>query len=69
MATQLTTENAPMVATIICREHPEWGTKRFNYRDQPLCNGRFASSHGVGCNASVLFEEEYRFWDVVTWKK
>lgn len=64
----LTKENAPRVATVICIAAPEWGTKRFNYREQPLLEGRFADTVGVGCNSSVLFEGEYKYWAVASFK-
>lgn len=64
----LTKDNAPRVATVINIAAPEWGSKRFNYREQPLIEGRFADTVGVGCNSSVLFEEEYRFWAVASFK-
>lgn len=61
----LTIENAVTAKRIQCIAHPEWGIKRFNYNDQPLTNGRFASSWGVGPNSAVLFEGEYKFWEVI----
>lgn len=64
----LTKENASRVATVINIAAPEWGAKRFNYRDQPLLNGAFADTVGVGCNSSVLFEGEYKFWVVASFK-
>lgn len=64
----LTKENAPTVATVINIAAPEWGTKRFNYREQPLLEGRYADTVGVGCNSSVLFEDQYKFWVVDSFK-
>ena len=64
----LTKENAGKVSTIISKTNPEWGTKRFNYNEQPLSDGRFASTQGVGSNSAVLFESEYKFWNVASWK-
>lgn len=64
----LTKENAPLVATVINREHPEWGTKRFNYRAQPLTDGRYADTLGTGFNSFVLFEGGYNFWAVASFK-
>ena len=62
----LTKENAKTVKTIRNIQHPEWGIKRFNYNEQPLNNGEFASTWGTGSNGAVLFEYEYKFWEVVS---
>lgn len=64
----LTPENAHKVATVISKNNPEWGSKRFEYKAQILNEGRFAHVVGVGCNSSVLFESEMKFWNVETWK-
>jgi len=64
----LTVINAPMVSTIINKKHPEWGTKKFNYNEQPLSNGKFVSSFGSGCNSAVLFEADYKDWYIKSWK-
>lgn len=63
----LTAENAPLVRSIVNIKNPEWGEKRFNYNAEKLTNG-FASSWGVGCNSAVLFESEYKFWVVASFK-
>lgn len=61
----LDTENAPTTKLIRCIDHPEWGIKRFNYNAQPLLDGEFASTWGVGPSSAVLFESEYKFWEVI----
>lgn len=61
----LTKENAGMAHTVRNIANPEWGTKRFNYNDQPLNDGAYVSSVGVGCNSSLLFEYDYKFWEVI----
>lgn len=66
--TVLTIENAHLVATIINIKNPEWGSKRFNYNDQQLTEGRVCSSFGVGCNSAILSDNEFKFWHVATWK-
>lgn len=66
--TQLTTQNAHTASTVINIKNPEWGAKKFNHNDQPLTDGKFASTVGVGANSSVLFEEEYQFWAIETFK-
>lgn len=66
--TPLTKENASQVSTVICISNPEWGAKRFNYKEQPLTEGQFADTVGVGCNSSVLFHGNYRFWAVASFK-
>ena len=63
--TILTTENAKTAKTIRNISNPEWGNKKFNYNAQPLNGGRFASTWGVGSNSAVLFEGEYKFWEVI----
>lgn len=60
--TALTTENAPFVSVIECIDHPEWGTKRFNFD----CSKDKHHSHGCGSNSAVLFESEFKFWRVVS---
>ena len=62
----LTKGNAGATKTIRNLDHPEWGTKRFNYNEQPLNDGEFVSSFGVGSNSSILFEKDYRFWEVIS---
>lgn len=64
----LTKENAPLVATVINLAAPEWGSKKFNYKEQPLLEGRSCDTVGVGCNSSVLFEDDYKFWAVASFK-
>ena len=64
----LTAENAKNVSTVINANHPEWGAKKFNYNAQPLNDGKFAHTVGEGCNSSVLFEDEMRFWNVASFK-
>jgi len=61
----LTIENAPAAKIIRNIGNPDWGTKRFNYKDQPLINGQACSSWSSGSNGALLFESEYRFWEVI----
>ena len=65
----LTTEIAEHVATIINIDHPEWGVQRFNYKDQPLNDNRYAHSWGTGSNSAVLFEGNFKYWAVVSFKR
>jgi hypothetical protein len=64
----LTKENAHRAATVSCIANPEWGVKRFNHNDQPLTEGRFASSFGSGSNSAVIFEYEYHLWQIESYK-
>lgn len=66
--TTLTTENAHLAATVINLANPEWGSKRFGYNEQPLNDGKACSIVGSGSNSSVLFEHEFKFWGVASWK-
>ena len=59
----LTTANAHRVSTIENIAHPEWGTKKFSYN----LDGEGMSTQGVGCNAAILFDDEFKFWHVMTW--
>lgn len=59
----LTIEDAADVFTVINKEHPEWGTKRFNF--DPVYGHH---SHGTGSNSALLFEDEFHFWAVYTKK-
>jgi len=61
---ELTIQNADKVSTVICKSNPEWGTKRFNHNEQPLNDGKSVST----CGNSILFENEYKYWNVSTWK-
>jgi hypothetical protein len=63
----LTLANAHTASTVICKANPEWGSKRFEFRSQPLRRGDAASSVGVGCNSSVLFDHEFHYWAIVTY--
>lgn len=63
--TTLNTENAKTATIIRNINNPEWGEKKFNYNEQPLNDGKFVSTWGVGSNGAVLFESEYRFWEVI----
>jgi len=61
----LTIKTAKTAKVIRNIQHPEWGTKKFNYNDQPLPNGDVCSSFGSGSDSAVLFEKDYKFWEVV----
>jgi hypothetical protein len=61
----LTKENASTAKFIRNIKNPEWGEKRFNYNSQQLNDGECCSSWGVGCNSAILFEYDYKFWEVV----
>lgn len=62
--TPLTIENAYLVSVVQCIDHPEWGTKRFDYDEK---YGHH--SHGCGSNSACLFEGEFKFWEVITFHK
>jgi hypothetical protein len=64
----LTTELAQHVATIINIHHPEWGVQRFNYKAQPLTDNNYAHTWGTGSNSAVLFEGNFKYWAVVSFK-
>ena len=64
----LTTENMHLVSTVISIANPEWGAKRFEMNGQPLNDGKAAHIVGTGANSSVLFEHEFRFWAVASFK-
>ena len=63
----LTRENAHKVSTIISKKFPKWGSKRFNHNAQELNDGTSTSTQGTGSNSSVIFEDEYKFWNVYSW--
>lgn len=64
----LTIENASKVATVISKSNPEWGTKKFQYNGQTLNDGLMAHIVGTGSNGSVLFNSEFKFWSVASFK-
>lgn len=60
----LTYENASKVTSIISNEHPEWGTKRFSHNE----DGLGLSTRGIGSDSSLLYDHEFKFWNIATWK-
>lgn len=64
----LTIENAATVSTVINKSNPEWGVKSFFFHAQELTDGEKASLVGRGGNSSVLFDEEFKFWSVASFK-
>lgn len=64
----LTPENAEKALTIVNIAHPEWGVQRFNYQAQPLGSGDFAHTWGQSWNSAVMYENEMKFWGVVSFK-
>jgi len=64
--TILTVENAKTTKTIRNINNPEWGVKRFNYNEQPLNDGKAVSTWGTGVNSAILFEYDYKFWEVIS---
>jgi hypothetical protein len=62
--TTLTIENARTASTIINKANPEWGTKRFDFDNS---KDRF-HSFGSGCNSALLFESEFHFWEIASYK-
>jgi hypothetical protein len=61
----LTKDNASKAILIRNIIHPEWGDKPFHYNSQQLNNGECCSSWGSGCNSAIIFEYDYKFWEVV----
>lgn len=57
----LTPDIAKHVLLIINKEHPEWGTQRFNYDPSEYKH----HSWGTGSNSAVLFESNFHYWAVV----
>ena len=60
----LTKENCKTASTIIKKTNPEWGTKKFNFDG----SGDGFHSHGVGSNSALLFEHNFKLWNIVTTK-
>lgn len=61
----LTKENAPQTKLIRNIKNPEWGEVRFNYNAQQLNDGDKCSTFGSGSNSALLFDSEFKFWEVV----
>jgi hypothetical protein len=61
----LTVKNAKTAKLVKNIQHPEWGSMRFSYNAQPLNDGCACSTAGSGSNSRVLFESEYKFWEVI----
>jgi hypothetical protein len=65
----LTKENAHKVATISNKANPEWGKKRFYHECQELNDGLPpASGFGKGTCETILFESEFKFWNIESYK-
>jgi hypothetical protein len=60
----LTVDNMHKAQTIICIGHPEISAKKFN---QDHSADKF-HSRGVGSNSAVLFEREFHFWAIASYK-
>jgi hypothetical protein len=60
----LTKQNAHRALTVKNINNPEWGEKKFNYKVE--CN--LYSTVGIGCDSAILYENEYRFWEIVNCK-
>jgi len=60
----LTSENAKSATMVRSIKNPGWGVKAFHYNSEKLIN-TFESSVGVGCNTVVLFESEFKFWEII----
>ena len=67
--TDLTSGNAHLASTIISKANPEWGTKRFNYQAQQLNDGKLSHTVGIGSSSSLLFDSDFKFWSIVTFKE
>ena len=63
---KLTKKTAKTAKTIRNIQNPEWGIKAFNYNVQALTDGKFCSTWGTAWNSALLFEEEYKFWEVIS---
>jgi hypothetical protein len=64
----LTVENAPTVSTVSDIQNPEWGTFRFRFNEQQLPGNMHCSTVGSGSHSKVIFESEYKFWKVESFK-
>lgn len=61
----LNEETAKTATLIIQIAHPEYGVQKFNYKEQPLSDGDFCHTWGVGSNSACLFKNEMKFWRVI----
>ena len=66
--TVLTVENAPTVSTVSDIQNPEWGTFRFRFNEQELPGNKHCSTVGSGSHSKLIFESEYKFWKVESFK-
>jgi hypothetical protein len=58
----LTTENARTASTVLNIAHPEYGVKRFDFNEEGY------HSIGTGSNSKVLFESNFSFYRIITFK-
>ena len=63
----LTADNMNKASTVVSKKNPEWGTFRFNMNAQPLPKGEVTHTIGSGSHSKVLFENEFKFWDIATY--
>ena len=63
---KLNKENAKTALRIRNIQHPEWGTKGFNYNAQPLGGGKYISIVSVGPNSYILPDDEFHLWEVIS---
>ena len=64
----LSKKNCHRAAVVQNISNPEWGTFKFNYKEQELPNKRFTHTIGVGSNSRILDQSEFNGWEVVSWK-
>lgn len=59
-------EKTAKQATLILKiSNPEWGVKKFNYKEQQLNDGSFEHTFGVGSNSALLFKHNMEHWRVI----
>jgi len=66
-AQTLTVDNMSKASTVINKNNRDWGTFRFTMNDQPLTRGDVTHTIGSGSHSKVLFENEFKFWEIATY--
>lgn len=64
----LSKKNCHRAAVVKSISNPDWGTFKFNYKEQQLPNNQFTHTIGSGCNSRILNDGEFNDWEVTSWK-
>jgi hypothetical protein len=64
----LTVDNASKAATVVSLSGRFEGSKQFSHNAQELNDNRYASIVGTGSNGFVVFEDDYKYYAIASYK-